>query len=150
MDCSPLGSSVYGILQARILEWVAIPFSRGSFRPRNWTRVSHIAGRFCTIWATREDDDKRSCCSVAQLCPTLCSSMDCSMPGFSGPHCLPKFTQVHVHCIGDVIQPSHPLMPSSPSALNLSQHHGLFQWVNCLHQMTKILEFQLQIKGEMT
>ena len=43
-----------GILQARILEWVAIPSSRGSFPPRDWTKVSHIAGRFFTAWATRE------------------------------------------------------------------------------------------------
>ena len=48
MDCNPLGSSVYGIL-----EWVAIPFSRASSWPRNWTQVSCIAGRFFTIWATR-------------------------------------------------------------------------------------------------
>ena len=54
INCSPPGSSVHGILQARILEWVAIPFSRGSFRPRDQTLVSHIAGRFFTIWATRE------------------------------------------------------------------------------------------------
>ena len=46
MDCSPLGSSVHGILQARILEWVAIYFSRGSFQPRDQTQVSRIAGRF--------------------------------------------------------------------------------------------------------
>ena len=48
-DCSPPGSSVHGILQARILEWVAIPFARGSSQPRNRTRVSCIAGRFFTI-----------------------------------------------------------------------------------------------------
>ena len=54
MDCSPPGSSVHGILQARILEWVAISFSRGSSWPRNWTQVSCIAGRFLTYWATRE------------------------------------------------------------------------------------------------
>ena len=54
MDYSSPGSSVYVILQARILEWVAIPFSRGSSRPRDRTRVSHIAGRFFTGWATRE------------------------------------------------------------------------------------------------
>ena len=47
-------SSVHGILQARILGWVAIPFSRGSSQPRDWTRVSHIAGKFLTIWATRK------------------------------------------------------------------------------------------------
>ena len=53
MDCSLLGSSVHGILQARILEWVAISFSRGSSQPRNWTKVSYIAVRFFTDWATR-------------------------------------------------------------------------------------------------
>ena len=52
MDCSPPGSSVHGIPQARILQWVAIPFSRGSSRPRDQTQVSHIVGRFFTIWAT--------------------------------------------------------------------------------------------------
>ena len=54
MDCSPPGSSVHGILQARILELVAFSFSRGSPQPRDWTQVSHIAGGFFTIWATRE------------------------------------------------------------------------------------------------
>ena len=54
MDCSHPGFSVYGILQARILEWVAVPFSRGSALPRDWTGVSCIAGRFFTSWATRE------------------------------------------------------------------------------------------------
>ena len=54
MDCSPSGSSVHGTLQARILEWVANPFSRGSFRPRDWTQVARNTGRFFTVWATRE------------------------------------------------------------------------------------------------
>ena len=54
IDCSLPGSSVHGFLQARILEWVAIPFSRGSTWPRDWTWVSCIAGRFFTVWATRE------------------------------------------------------------------------------------------------
>ena len=54
MHCSPPGSSVHGILQARILEWVAIPFSRGSSRSRDQTQVSFIVDRFFTIWATRE------------------------------------------------------------------------------------------------
>ena len=52
MDCSPPGSSVQGILQVRIWEWVAMPFSRGSPWPRDWIQVSCIAGRFFTIWAT--------------------------------------------------------------------------------------------------
>ena len=54
MDCSPPDPSVHGILQARILEYIAIPFSRGSSQPRDWTQVSPIAGRFFTIWATRK------------------------------------------------------------------------------------------------
>ena len=54
VDCSPPGSSVCGILQARVPEWVAISFSRGSSWPRDQTLVSHFAGRFVTIWATRE------------------------------------------------------------------------------------------------
>ena len=53
MDCSPPGASVCGILQARILEWVAIPFLRESCQQRDWTQVSHMAGRFFAIWATR-------------------------------------------------------------------------------------------------
>ena len=54
MDGSPPGSSVHGILQERVLEWVVISSSRGSSQPRDWTLVSCITGRFFTIWATRE------------------------------------------------------------------------------------------------
>ena len=54
MVCNPPGSSVQGISQARILEWVAISFSRGSSWPRDWTSVSPTAGRFFTVWGTRE------------------------------------------------------------------------------------------------
>ena len=54
MDCTPPGSSVQRILQARILQWVAIPFSRGSSRPRDWTQDSCLAGGCFTIWVTRE------------------------------------------------------------------------------------------------
>ena len=55
MDCSLPGSSVHEILQARILEWVAIPFSRESSQSRKWTQVSYIAGRLFPIWTIRED-----------------------------------------------------------------------------------------------
>ena len=54
MDCSLPGSSVHGIFQAIVLEWVVIFFSRGSSQPRGWTWVSHIVDRCFTIWATRE------------------------------------------------------------------------------------------------
>ena len=65
--------------------------------------------------------------SVAQSCLTLCDPMDCSTPVFPVHHQLPEFTQIHVHCIGDAIQPSHPLSSPSPPIFNLSQHQGLFK-----------------------
>ena len=91
------------------------------------------------MWISKVYCDNCCCCLVSQSGPTLCNPK----PGLSVPHHLLIFAQVHVHCISDAIQPSHHLMPSSPSALNLSRRQGLFQWVNCSHQMTKVLEFQL-------
>ena len=83
------------------------------------------------------------CCSVTKSSPTLHCPVDCSTPGFPVLHHILEFAQVHVHWIGEAIQPSHPLSPSSRSAFNVSQHQGLFQWVSCLHQMAKVLELQL-------
>ena len=74
--------------------------------------------------------------SVVQSCPTLCDPMNRSMPGLPVHHHLPEFTQTHVH-------PSHPLSSPSPPAPNSSQHQSLFQWVNSLHEVAKVLEFQL-------
>ena len=82
--------------------------------------------------------------SVAQSCPTLCDPMACSTPGLPIHHQLPEITQIHVHWVGDAIQPSHPLSSPSPLAFNLAQHQGLFKWVSSLHQVAKVLEFQLQ------
>ena len=95
-------------------------------------------------WGHRTAGHNSATCSVAQLCPTLCNPMNCSTPGLPVPHHLPKLAQAHIHCISDAIQSSHPLTPPSLSTLNLSQNQGLFQWVNCSHQMNKILELQLQ------
>ena len=172
MDCNPSGSSVHRIFQARILEWIAISFSRGSSQPRDGTRVSHTVGRFFTIWATRETHNRNTILSpsnltseyqyiflkyqyiiersfldsevgnkddlflrnvnssVTESCPTLFDPMDCSTPGFPVLHYLLQFAQTHGHQVSDVIQPSHPLLPPSPPAFNLSQHQGLFQWVS--------------------
>ena len=82
--------------------------------------------------------------SVAQLCLTLCDPMNRCKPGLPVHHQLPESTQTHVHWVGDAIQPCHPLSSPSLPALNLSQHQGLFQWVSSLHQVAKVLEFQLQ------
>ena len=69
--------------------------------------------------------------------------MDCSTLGFRVPCRLLEFAQVHIHWIGDAIQPSHSLSPLF-SALSLSQHQGLFQCVSSLHQVTKVVELQHQ------
>ena len=82
--------------------------------------------------------------SVTQSCPTLCDPIDCSTSGLPVHHQLPESTQTHVHWVSDAIQPSHPLSSPSPPAFNLSQHQGLFKWVNSSHQVARGLEFQLQ------
>ena len=82
--------------------------------------------------------------SVTQLCLTLCNPMDCSTPGFHDHHQLPELAQTHVHWVGDMILPSHPLLSPSHPAFNLSQHQGLFKWVSSSDQVAKLLEFQLQ------
>jgi len=81
--------------------------------------------------------------SVAQSCPTLCEPMNCSVPGLPVHHQLPEFTQTYVHRVSDAIQPSHPLLSPFPPAPNPSQHQSLFQCVNSLHEVAKVLEFQL-------
>ena len=65
--------------------------------------------------------------SVAQLCPTLCDSMNCSTPGLPVYHQLPEFIQTNVHRVGDAIKPSHSLSSLSPPAPTPSQHQSLFQ-----------------------
>ena len=82
--------------------------------------------------------------SVTQSCLTSCNTMNHSTPGLPVHHQLPQFTQTHVHWVSDAIQPSHPLSSPSPPAPNPSQHQGLFQWVNSLHEVAKVLQFQLQ------
>ena len=70
--------------------------------------------------------------------------MNCSTPGLPVRHQLPDFTQTHVHRVSGAIQPSYPLSFPSPPATNPSRHQSLFQWVNSLNEVAKVLEFQLQ------
>ena len=84
------------------------------------------------------------CCSITKPCLTFWEPMNCRTPGILFLHFLLKFTQTHVHWVTDAIQTSHPLSLPSPPALNLSQHQGLLQWVDSLHQVAKLLELQLQ------
>ena len=82
--------------------------------------------------------------SVSQSCLTFCDPMDFSMTGLPVYHQLPEFTQTHVHWVAEAIQRFHPLSSSPSPAFNLSQHQGIFPRISCSHQITKILEFQLQ------
>ena len=81
--------------------------------------------------------------SVCQSCPTLCSPIDCSTPGFPVHHQLLELAQTHVHWVGD--QPSHPLSSPSPPAFSHSQHQGLFKWVSSSHQVAKDWSFSFSI-----
>ena len=93
MDCSLLGSSIHGISQARILEWLAISYSRGSSQTRGWAWVSCIGRQILYHWVTREARSSvypntyyvfsRKKVLAAQSCLTLCDPMDCSLPGSS-------------------------------------------------------------------
>ena len=73
--------------------------------------------------------------------------MECSTPGIPVLHYLPELAQTHVHLVNDTIQPSRPLLPLSPPALNLSQHQGLFQQVSSSHQVAKELLNTKQFEG---
>ena len=75
-DCNPPGFSVHGILQGRILVWVAIPFSKGSSWPRGWTQVSWITGRFFTDWATREAQHVKNGKVLEQGWELICINSD--------------------------------------------------------------------------
>ena len=108
MDCSPPGSSIHGILQARILELAATSYSKEFSQPKNQT---HIACVFCNgrqileqpghLWNPEFSSVQLS--SFAQLCLTLCNPMDCSTPGLPVHHQLPEFIQTHVHWVNDAI-----------------------------------------------
>ena len=128
VNCSPSSSSMHGILQARILEWVAIPLLQGNLpypgiEPGSSTLQADTFSPYGreAIWISIQFS------SVAQSCPTLCDSMNHSIQGFPVHHQLPEFTQTHVHQVGDAIQPSYPLSSPSPPAPNPYQHESLFQ-----------------------
>ena len=83
---------------------------------------------------------------MSDLCSS-CDPMNYSTPGFPVLHYIPEFVQIHIHWINNAIQLSHPLSPPFLPALNLSQHQSLFQWVDSLHQVAKVLKLQLQYQS---
>ena len=121
MDCSPPGSSVHGTLQARVLEWGAIAFSKSG--PLDPLKINSLP-----VWGLQQGMRGMQqqwpqllylhlcdcCCSVAQLCLTLCNPTDCSTPVLPVHSHLPEPAQTHVHWIDDAIQPTHPVAPFFP------------------------------------
>ena len=136
MDANPPGSSVHGLSQTRILEWVAILFSRNLPHPGiRHTFPTLSSGFFITeppiqfSWPVMSDFLWSSELQYARL--------PCPSP-------TPGVAQTHVHGEADAIRPSHPLSPPSSPVFNLSQHQSIFQWVSSSHQVAIVLEFQLQ------
>ena len=91
VDCSPPGSSIHGILQARILEWIAISFSRGSSQPRDRTQVSCIAGRHFNLWATRKALHIVSKSVSLHIVSPLNTNEFCSKSTFISPTSHPRY-----------------------------------------------------------
>ena len=146
MDCSPPGSSVHEIFQARILEWVAMPSSRGSFWPWNWTCVSCLLHWQVTslplVLPVKPEVYIVVCCSVSEsdsLQPHELWHRVLSCPSLS--------PRVYLNSC-PLSQWCHPTISSSvvpfASCLQSFQHQGLFQWISSSHQVAKVLELQLQ------
>ena len=135
----------HGILQARILKWVAFTFSTGSSQPRDWTQVSWIAGEFFTNWAIREAQKSAlvQFSSVTQSCLTLCDPMNHSTPGLPVHHQLPEFT--HKLMSIELVMPSSHLILCRPLLLLLPIPPSIRVFSSeSTHEIAKVLEFQLQ------
>ena len=134
MDCSLTSSSVRGIFQARILEWIAIVFSEGFARPQNWTPVSCIAGSVFTVWVTGKPM-LFSCSVVSNTLLLQQAGLPCPSPS---PRACSDSCPLSRWC--------HPTISSSvvpfPPAFSLSQHQDLFQCVGSLHPVAKVLKLQ--------
>ena len=111
--------------------------------PKCPSLLLHSSVTFFPMWCQFTLHFRIQFISVAQSCLTLCNPINRSTPGLPVHHQLPEFTQTHVHRVRDAIQTSHPLSSPSPLAPNPSKHQSLFQWVNSLHEVAKVLEFQL-------
>ena len=148
MDYNLVGSSASGISQARILQLVAVPYSRESSLPSDEIQVSCTDRRILYCWATRKtcalftwdfiQFSSVQSLSRVQLFVTPWTAARHASLSITNSWSLLKLW------VGDAIQPSHPLSSPSPPAFNLSQHPGLFKWLISSHQVAKGLEFQFQ------
>ena len=143
--CLEKEMAIHSSILAREIPWIGEAgglLSMGSQRVRhNWAHMPHgDISEHGAVWVPQFSSVQFSCSVVSDsLWPR---GLHHARPPCPSP--TPELSQTHVHWVSDAIQPSHPLSSPSPPALNLSQHQGLFQWVSSLHQVTTVLEFQLQ------
>ena len=137
--CDPMDYSVHGILQARILEWVGIPFPRGSSQPRDWTQVSRIAGRLFTSWTTREAHFLKNPIRIF-LCSSYGLFLDSSSSGnflFDGNiiKWYPKLIRFQYYkFIMKAVNITSPILFSfgaNTSGLNDTSVHNQMSWFPC-------------------
>ena len=123
--------------------WLPAPPSQ----PRDWSMDHHF---WAILHLCRKAALEIGISSLQFSCSVMSTPqpIDCSISHHPVHHQLLELAQTHVYWVGDAIQPSHPLSSPSPPAFNLSQHQGLSQWVSSSHQMTKVLEFQLQHQSD--
>ena len=128
--CYPMDCTVHGILQARMLEWAAVPFSRGSSQPRNTTQISHFAGGFFTSWATREAQDTH--CSRDTHCLVLIGIHVSTAPSVTLFFLSKVFSQAesdfHDYCINFFCQFSDTSLPSRCDWGLLQYHWTANSW----------------------
>ena len=142
--CDPMGYTVHGILQARILEWVAFPFSRGSSQPRDKTQVSHSAGRFFTNWAIR-----KALKTSDQICSQIHNGIlwtffDCLRTYYPTFHILiyslencPPQEKEHESCMREVtgiksnLYKYEEYLAMAPHSSTLGKSHGWRSLVGC-------------------
>ena len=157
VDCSQPGSSVHGIVSARKLEWVVIPFCRVSLWPRDLTCVSCITGRFLItesprkpkiritvsnstfIWWWHQFSSVQSLSCVWLFATPWTAACQASL-SISNSQGLFKLMSIESVMLSNHLIFCHHL---SPPTFNFSQHQGLFQWVSSLYQVAKVLKFQL-------
>ena len=128
------------LAHVEVMDYISLPFFLKQLHKRALFILFFISELRTHFYLSEAERYCRILLVFSQSCPTLCDPRDCSTSGFSVFHCLPEFAQTHAHWVSSAIQPSHPLLLSSPPALNLSLHQGLFQWVSSLHQVAKVLE----------
>ena len=131
-------------------DWMTVIHPSLWNQPKSWTEKGWTWYGICILSNTVYEWERRNYMYIYQFSSVTQSCSILQLRGLQHakppcPHGQPlELAQTHVHQVGDVIQPSHPLSPSSPPAFSLSQHQSLFPWVSSSYQVDKVLEFQLQ------